>query len=260
MGKNRKSKQYPLQRNKKVVIQDKDKKIQKGVIGIPHMGTFPWQTSMSFQSLRFPADTMIQYHYIGSCLIYDARDKLIEFAIEEKADWLMMIDSDMVVPNDALIKFANTVLEGKPLDMVSGMAFKRTPPFQPCFYTKARINPETKKHELESPIDFPDSGLLPVEGFGMACTFMRMEAVKKIKQEINGKPTWFFPLPGVGEDLSFCIRARMAGIKMYTDLSVNVGHVATMVVSKEHFIMARNDHMKNKPDEQLFKEEASNGL
>jgi GT2 family glycosyltransferase len=183
--------------------------------------------------------------------VYDAREKIITFAENVNADWILYIDSDMVLPNDSLLKFANARLENEALDIVGGMCFKRTPPFQPCFYTKARINPETKKPLLESPIDFPETGLIEVEGIGMACTFVRKNAWRKVKEKFDSS---FFPFPGVGEDLSFCIRARMAGIKMYTDLSINVGHMSQVEIKKEHFFAARDEHMRNNPKEPLFRE------
>ena len=236
-------------------VQNENNKIKKpniGVIGIPHTGTFPWQTAMSLMSLVYPENTIIKFHLIGSCLIYDSREKIVQFAEKENADWILFVDSDMILPSDVLLKFVNSRLDEKELDFVGGMCFKRTQPFQPCFYTKARINPETKKPILETPINFPESGMLEVEGMGMACTFIRKNAWKKIKQKHENM---FFPYPGIGEDLSFCTRARMEGIKMYVDLSVNVGHISQMEIRKEHFIMARDNHIKENPNKPLFNEE-----
>ena len=229
----------------------KKEKTQIGIIGIPHTGTFPWQTTMSILSLKLPVNTIVKYHLVGSCLIYDARDKIINFAEKQNADWVLFFDSDMIVPADSIIKFINTRLEGKELDVVGGICFKRTPPFQPCFYTKARIDAKTKKPVLESPIDFPEKGLLSVEGLGMACTFIRKKAWRAIKEKTGH---CFFPFPGVGEDLSFCIRARMADIKMFVDLSINVGHVAQIDIRKEHFFAAKQEHMEKYPDKPLFNE------
>jgi hypothetical protein len=235
--------------------EEKNNQIKKpegiGVIGIPHTGTFPWQTTMSLLTLKLPQNFIVKYHLIGSCLVYDAREKIIQFCENENADWLLFLDSDMVIPADALLKFVNCKLDGNKLDVVGGICFKRIPPFQPCFYTKARINPETKKPLLESPIDFPDTGLLEVEGIGMACTFIRKNAWQAMKKKHE---QLFFPYFGIGEDLSFCIRARMTGIKMFADLSVNVGHIGHVQFDKQHFFMARDEHRKNKPDEPLFRE------
>ena len=216
--------------------------LKTGVIGIPHTGLFHWQTIMSLLSLRFPVNTQIHYHLIGSCLVYDARDNIVKFALENNADWLLFLDSDMVIPNDAVIKMA-----AHDVDMITGMAFKRTPPFQPCFYTKASITKDYKPI-TESPIVFPDEGLVECQGFGMACCMIKMDVFKKIN------PPWFFPMPNIGEDLTFCIKARQAGFRMFCDLSINVGHVATIPIQKEHFIAARDQHAKENPNEPLFKE------
>lgn len=232
-------------------IKESNKPKNIGVIGIPHTGTFPWQTAMSLLSMRLPPDTIIKYHLVGSCLVYDARNKIIEFAEKENADWILFIDSDMVIPPDCLLKFVNAELEKKKLDMMSGIFFKRIPPYQPCFYTKARIDPKTKKSILESPIDFPETGLIECEGLGMACTFIRKKAWRAVKEKFG---EMFFPFPTIGEDLSFCIRARLAGIKMFADLSIKVGHIGVVNFGKEHFFLARDEHAKNHPNEPLFKE------
>jgi hypothetical protein len=230
---------------------------KKGVIGIAHTGTFPWQTTMSLLSLQRPASTTIKYHLVGSCLVYDARDKIIEFALKEEADWVMFVDSDMVLPNNILTRFTNLILEGKQVEMISGMAFKRIPPFQPCFYSKAYIDPETRKPVLESPIKFPDKGLIRCEGLGMACTYIDMNVIKRMKQaqeESGQEANYFFPFPGVGEDLTFCLRARKyAKVEMFTDLEISVGHVGEMVATKEHFFAARDAHEKSGNNEPLFK-------
>jgi len=226
-----------------------DVNVQRGIIGIPHMGTFPYQTTMSLTGLLRPQNTIVQQHMIGSCLVYDARDQILQYAEDTGADWVLMIDSDMVIPQHALVKFVETTLDGNKLDMVTGMCFKRTYPHQPCFYTKALINHKTLKPELETPIAFEEKGVMEIQGCGMACTFIRRNVWQKIKQKTGH---WFFPFPGIGEDLSFCLRARMAGIKMYVDLSIDVGHVAEHVVYKNTFYAARDKHLKENPTKPLF--------
>lgn len=235
----------------KTEVKQEPQKQLKGIIGLPHTGNFPWQTVMSILSLRMPENSLVKYHLIGSCLVYDARDKVIEFAMKEDADWIFFLDSDMEIPCDTLQK-----LVALNVPIASGMAFKRTPPFQPCFYTKVEINKETHKPYLESPIDFPDTGIIECQGVGMACCLIRREVWENCAENISERiKTWFFPYPGIGEDLSFCLRARKKGFKMYADLSINTGHVSQMQVKKEHFIFARDEHMKNNPNEPLFREE-----
>lgn len=233
----------------KCAVDANKNKSQIGVIGIPHTGMFSWQTTMSLIGLQWPPNTIVKYHLVGSSLVYDAREKIFNFAISNNADWVIFIDSDMVVPANTVTNFVNARVDDIVPEMITGLCFKRTEPFQPCFYTKARIDTKTKKPILESPIEFPDNGFMQVEGFGMACCFIRMSAIKRIKQP------YFFPFPGIGEDLSFCIRARMANVKMFADLSLNVGHVSNIPIYKQHFFTARDEYLKNQDAEKgnLFK-------
>jgi GT2 family glycosyltransferase len=252
MGKNKKKNKIKSNISKiKVNETEKNNKPKKGIIGIPHTGLFHWQTVVALISLQYPENTLIKHHFMGSCLVYDARDSLINYAIQEDSDWIFFLDSDMVPPSDILVK-----LDKLNQPITSGLAFKRIPPFQPCFYTKVSFDKETKKPALESPIEFPDQGILECQGFGMACTMIKREVWEKSGDMINDKKTWFFPLPEIGEDLSFCLRARKAGFKLYVDLSVNCGHVSSMPIQKEHFFAARDIHRENNPTATLFEEKA----
>ena len=44
--------------------------------------------------------------------------------------------------------------------------------------------------------------------------------------------TCFSPIGKVGEDLSFCMRAKELGYKMYLDTDVKCGHVGHVIVTE----------------------------
>ena len=218
----------------------KKRDLKKIVIGVPHTGIFNWQTVVSMLGIKSPEGYKCQYHFIGSCLVYDAREKIVEYMQNVKADYVLFLDSDMVPPHDIIEKLVNHDKE-----IITGMAFKRTPPFQPCFYTKCSITKDFQPI-LESPIEFPDKGLLEIEGTGMACTLIKKEVFDKIE-----KP-WFFPAPNIGEDLTFCLKAKKQGIKMYVDLSVNVGHVGTYSIGVEHFKQMYENYKETGKTDNMF--------
>jgi len=219
-------------------------------IGLPHVGMFGWQTTMALLSLKIPSEYSLVYHLVGSCLIYDAREKIVKFARDNNCKYTVMLDSDMVPPSDMLIKMVNTLDDGK-LDLVTGMAFKRTAPFQPCFYTKCDYDLDAQKPYLESPVEFPDKGFIPLAGVGLACCMMRTEIFDCIDQKKKDK-SYFFPLPNLGEDLTFCLIARKCGIKMAVDLSIDVGHVSNMAITKDHFIACYEEHKKINSSQAMF--------
>lgn len=232
--------------------QNESKYENKICIGLPHMGSFPWNTTMALLSLRLPAGYKGMYHAIGSSLVYDARDKIVKFARKEKCKYIMMMDSDMVPPIDMLTKMTALLDSHKEIGMVSGMMTRRTPPFQPCVYADLEYNMETLEPKLSAPYVFPDEGIMPIAGMGMACCLIRTEIFdlideKRPKNAIN-RASYFFPLPNLGEDLTFCLLARKCGVRMVCDLSISVGHVSAMPVDREHYRACFNEFEQKQED------------
>lgn len=224
-------------------------------IGIPHTGTFPWNTTMSLLSLQVPKGWKVIYHLVGSCLIYDAREKIVAFARKEECKYILMLDSDMVPPSDMIVKMVTLMENKKDIAIVTGMAFKRTPPFQPCFYSNLEYNLETQKPRLESPIEFPKKGFLALQGCGMSNCLIRtstFDEIDKFKSEaIRG---YFFPLPNLGEDLTFCLLVRKVG-HIVVDLSIDVGHVSALPITSDHFKACFDEYKRKNNGKPLFDEE-----
>lgn len=226
-------------------------------IGLPHTGTFPWQTTMTLLGLKIPNGFKVVYHMVGNCLVYDAREKIVEYARQNNCKYTVMIDSDMVVPNDFLLKTVGNMEENKNIHVVTGTIFKRTPPFQPCFYTTVNYDINKQKPYLESPVEFPEKGLLPLAGMGMACCTIKNEIFDIIEakksKNMNG---FFFPLPNMGEDLTFSLVARKCGANFVCDLSIDVGHISEMPIHAEHYKACYQEWKDNNDGSPLFGEGA----
>jgi GT2 family glycosyltransferase len=210
--------------------------IKKILIGLPNTGYYHFMTVSSIVSLAIPPNFTIGFRFVSNCLIYDAREKLAEHATNEGYDYLLFIDSDMVLPGDTIVKMLEDMNNGA--EIVTGMIFKRSYPYQPCFYPKARLN-KLKKMEngvekiemlpdLEGCIQWEKDSIIPLEGMGMACCMIDTNVFKRI-----AKP-WFYPFPHVGEDITFCIKARQeAKAKMVVDTRIDVGHITNATVTSE---------------------------
>lgn len=194
----------------------------KGLIGVPcmEMVHIPYVDSML--KLKKPEGTDIVHHQLS--MIYVAREKLAQKCVQEKYDWLFFIDSDMVLPPDALLKL---LAHDKPI--VSGIAFKRYPPFDPCFYKKVEITDRGVR--LEHYRAWPKT-LIEVDAVGMACCLIRREVFETIRE--NNMPP-FFPIPTTGEDIAFCLRAKQCGFKIYADTTVSCGHITSAPITEEHY-------------------------
>lgn len=193
---------------------------QRGMLGIPHTGTFDWAAVASLLTLQLPQDTLVEMH--GYSLVYEARERLCEKMMENDLDWLLMVDSDMVIPTDTIMRL---LAHDKPV--VAGLAFKRSAPYQCAAYdTIAPAQDGT--WNLRALREWPE-GLVQVAGVGTACMLVRRDALEAIPRP------WFFPIQHLGEDLAFCVRARHAEIPIFVDTTVKTRHLTTIGVSEEHY-------------------------
>ena len=69
--------------------------------------------------------------------------------------------------------------------------------------------------------------LFEVKATGMGCCLMETSVIQEVFNHF-GLP--FTPMPGFGEDLSFCRRCEELGIQMWCDSSLQCGHIAQKVV------------------------------
>ena len=207
------------------------------IIALPNTGHFYFETVARLLSFQIPEGYQLMFNLISNCLIYDAREKLVEFALEQpNATHIFFLDSDMVPETQTL-----TQLIGWDVPIVTAKIYQRKFPFQPCFYTKVRINRDFTT-ELEGPMEpeqWPTDGIYDIEGCGMACCLINLKVFEGLK-----KP-WFFPMPGVGEDLAFCVKARSAGHKLYADFGLDCAHMGYFPVVTASFQNAYSAWMNN---------------
>jgi hypothetical protein len=164
------------------------------------------------------------FMFVQNSLVYAARDSIATAFLQSSADALMMIDSDMTFPSNAI-----DILAEPGLPFITAKAFKRVPPFQPCFYTRCDYD-TSGAPLLQVPIQYQLNTLLEIEGCGMACVLIHRSAFD------NLSAPYFEPLSGMGEDLSFCMRLKSAGVKMYVHTGLEFGHLGVQEYGEKHFV------------------------
>jgi hypothetical protein len=148
-------------------------------------------------------------------LVYIARNRLANKAVNERYTHVLWIDSDMV--------FGETVYEdlmdvGK--EMVCGAFVSRRPPYGPCIYSSIEEN------AIEKVKDF---GTRPfrVDGCGFALVLTSVDLLQAVTQKFG---TCFQPTPYYGEDLAFCLRVKQLGREIWCEPTVRPGHIAHVPV------------------------------
>ena len=148
-------------------------------------------------------------------LVYIARNRLANKAINEQYTHVLWIDSDMVFNE----KVYEDLLEvGK--EMVCGAFVSRRPPYGPCVYTSI------EESAIEKVKDF---GKTPfrVDGCGFALVLTSVELLQAVTQKFG---TCFQPTPYYGEDLAFCWRVKQLGREIWCEPTVRPGHIAHVPV------------------------------
>lgn len=177
----------------------------------------------------------IGFSIVASSLIYDARNTLAKHGVDGEFDRILWMDSDMEFDSDLLTRLSKDMDEND-LDMVGGLYFTRREPSLPVVYQKVGYYHSEEKDEV-SPValhyyEYPQDQLFECEGIGFGAVLVKVDLIKKV-QEKHGLP--FSPILGFGEDLSFCMRARDVGGKVWCDSSVKIGHIGQFTYKEEGY-------------------------
>ena len=197
------------------------------LIAVPAMDTVPTQFCQSLAMLQKEGECAISFN-VGS-LVYSSRNELAKRAIEMGADYVFWLDSDMTFEPDVLQKMFKTIQENN-VDILTGVYFRRVPPFTPVLFEK--LDMTENGCEWAEFKELPETGLFEVAGCGFGCVLMKTEIFINVFLKYG---TFFNPVEGTGEDLSFCWRARECGYKIVCDPTIPLGHVGHQIITRPFF-------------------------
>lgn len=168
-----------------------------------------------------------------------------------KADWLLMLDSDMTFKPDLmerLLEFADPV----DAPIVGGLCFG--------FDDKANIQPtlfglvgDESSPQVIRYHEWPPDAMFQVAATGTACLLIHKTVFEKIRDvqlpNRNGRPgfnnafPWFQETEHdnspVSEDITFCWRAGLLGIPIYVNTAVRLGHIKDRELTMDAYLAQR---------------------
>lgn len=155
--------------------------------------------------------------------IAEIRNLMVQKAIDEGCTHVLFLDDDMVFPHDTLIR----LLQAKK-DIVGAVAFQRRAEHLPCTFNIDPADPT-----LLSAVECLDQGLQKFDAIGSACVLIRIEVYKSIPFPwyVWGDKSLGVMVKqgGLGEDLSFCIRAKQYGFQTWADTNFQITHLGDEV-------------------------------
>ena len=171
--------------------------------------------------------------------IAHARNLLVDtFLRETKADWLLMVDSDMTFSTEDIDTLFD-VADPEEVPIVGGLCFGApiAGPMFPTLYV-FRDASETEDGEIVQKVwDYPDYGLCRVDGTGAAFLLMHRGALEKMGQTFAGDAPWFcegtvYKGMSFGEDMAFCARAMAVDLPIHVHTGAKIGHVKPQVMDE----------------------------
>ena len=210
----------------------------KILIAVPSHDMVHADFTRCMMNLDKPAGT--SFAMITSTLVYTARTLIANKAVEMGFDRVLWVDADMTFDPDALIRLSKDMDEHN-LDMVCGIYFTRKAPIMPSIHShiKWEVKPDGwVDTDCRCFVDYPEDSLFEIESCGFGFVMTSVPLLAKMN-EIYGSP--FYPLMGMGEDTTFCIRARKEGFKIWCDSRVKVGHIGLYEFNEETWRANKND-------------------
>jgi GT2 family glycosyltransferase len=174
----------------------------------------------SVASLELPPGVVIRTG--RGCSPAANRNGLIREALASQASWIWFLDDDLVFHPDVLRRLLGR-LDDPEVEAVVPLSFQRQPPFLSLWFTRAV--PERSAMIETLP---PPGPLVPLAAATFGGLLIRTSALERMPQPWVtigqiGPEDW-------NDDLFFCRQLAVAGVRLWGDSTVRIGHTTDIEV------------------------------
>lgn len=178
------------------------------------------------------------FDYIRGYDVATARNKIAQAAIDEGADYVLMVDNDVVLPEDVLVNMTNDLKDvclgyyaHRDTDNIYRGRTSVCKLLQPdgSKYFNYPLESEYTAAELQ---ELREGGTtkLQIHGGGMGCALINVDLFRSLNYPWYDWVNYADDNRGtLSEDLYFCERCRKRGIPIYTDTRAACGHILRRV-------------------------------
>lgn len=191
------------------------------LVGIPLERSISYadRVFMNFMQIAAKGPTFIDCQYTRIDL---ARNLMVQRLLTTDFTHLLMLDVDHIHPIDIIENLAARVRDNNDVQVVSGLNFRRKPPFDPVARLAGGV-----------PLTGWGTDLIEVEETGAASLLVDKRVFLQME------PPWFPNLydnvwanDWPGEDIGFCRKCRALGIPIFVDPLVTSPHCTDSMVTE----------------------------
>lgn len=182
------------------------------------------------------------FHYLRATGTVIAGNRNILFNTwlnEEYTDWLLWVDSDIVLTSDAVLKLWNSAHPTE-RPVVSGLYFVTYQKEQSMFKAVPAIYKQSEKDPMlyDSIMDFKPDSLIEVDCSGLGFVLIHRNAARKMVEH-HGDIDFFQLRPGednfYAEDFVFFRNVKEAGVPVYAHTGAAVEHIKKFPLNLDYF-------------------------
>lgn len=191
---------------------------------LKHLGHLEERGKLLNESPRFE-------FYLKTCgrmHVHVARDEMAKTAVAMDAQYLFMIDDDMVAGDDLFEK-----LYANQKDIVAPLAFTRNFPHKPVMYSciEGWDSVAQREHFVNyAIINYPKDKLVQCDAVGFGAVLIKVDILKQMEQP------WFMNPNKTGEDINFCYQAKKKGFFTWMDTRIKLGHLSHPIIVTEEYV------------------------
>lgn len=203
--------------------------MDKILIAIPTDDRLYVETHISLRHLKKPENTLTSESIMQSSLLHAGRNELALQAVKANCSHLLFVDSDMVFNENAL----QQIYKHKDCDIVSGLYFQRRGDNMPVIYKDIKPRSLFRKNAEMTHVTDIDRDFFEIDACGLGFCLIKVDVFATLYMNYHDI---FEPFKGMGEDISFCYRAKKCGFKVYCDTTFPLGHIGTKIYTKKDYL------------------------
>lgn len=179
-------------------------------------------------------DHDVAFNFVRGYDCATARNRIAQEALDEKADYVLMVDNDVVLPCDALLNLTDNLKEvclGYYAHRDTDNIYRGRTCVCRLFdkdghkYFNYPLESEYTADDMRS-FREDETYKIQIHGGGMGCAFIKTDVFKRLDYPWYDWVNYADDHRGMlSEDLFFCEKCKKAGIKIYTDTRVGCGHM-----------------------------------
>lgn len=193
------------------------------LVALPTRKDIETSTWQSINRLKVPDGYELDIETFYGYQIDQIRNLIAKYSIDLEYDYVLCIDSDIILPNDALVKLLNAKK-----DIISGVYTQRKHDVHIVEVYEHRENGAVLNIPYENMMK-KTLGPFRVAGFGFGCVLVDAKVFRALSWpwfEYRDAETF---RDTVSEDITFCMKAEAHGFELWCDPSIKCPHIGDTV-------------------------------